>query len=118
MFGRVVLINHFKHKRDKNYFLVATIKTIKSKYEIKLADTNYHRLIRETAYHYSGIFRDHFFDFPNELKLQHVRRDDITTGLAAVHTSGGVHKTIESDLLPEIRGGNKVKGFKLQKNIY
>ena len=95
--------------------------TIKSKYEIQLADTNYRRLIRETAYHYSGIFRDHFFDFPNELKSQCVCRDDITTGLAALRTSGGVrrwHKTIESDLLPEIRRGNKVKGFKLQKNIY
>ena len=118
VFGRAVLINHFKHKRDKNYFLAATIK---SKYEIKLADTNYRRLIRETAYHYSGIFRDHFFDFPNELKSQRVRRDDITTGLAALCRSGGVrcwHKTIKSDLLPEIHGGNKVKGVKLQKNIY
>ena len=118
VFRIVVLINHFKHKRDKNYFLAATIK---SKYEIKLADTNYCRLIREAAYHYSGIFRDHFFDFPNELKSQRVRRDDITTGLSALHTSGRVrqwHKTIESDLLPEIHGGNKVKGFKLQKNIY
>ena len=118
VFGRVVLINHFKHKRDKNYYLAATIK---SKYEIKLADSNYRRYIRETAYHYHGLFRDHFFDFPNELKLQRVRRDDISTGLAALHTSGGVrrwHKTIESDLLPEIHGGNKVKGFKIQKNIY
>ena len=25
VFGRVVLINHFKHKRDKNYYLAATI---------------------------------------------------------------------------------------------
>ena len=109
VFGRVVLINHFKHKRDKNYYLAATIK---SKYEIKLADVNHRRLIRENAYHYSGMFRDHFFNFPNQLKLQRVCRDDITTGLAALRTSGGVrrwHKTIESDILPEIHGGNKVK---------
>ena len=67
------------------------------------------------------MFRDHFFDFPNQIKLQRVRRDDITTGLSALRTSGGVcrwHKTIEADLLPEIRGGNKTKGFTLRKNIY
>ena len=118
VFGRVVLINHFKHKRDKSYYLATTIK---SKYEIKLADINHRRLIRETAYHYSGMFRDHFFDFPNQLKSQKVHRDDITTGLEALRTSGGVrrwHKTIESDILPEIHGGNKVKGFNLEKNIY
>ena len=118
VFGRVVLINHFKHKRDKNYYLAATIK---SKYEIELADINYCRYIRETAYNYHGLFRDNFFDFPNVLKSQRVRRDDITTSLPALQTSGGVrrwHKTIESDLLPEIRGGNKVKGFNIQKNVY
>ena len=67
------------------------------------------------------MFRDHFFDFPNELKSQQVQRDDITTGLSALCTTGGVRhwfKMIESDLLPEIRGGNRVKGFKLQKNVY
>ena len=118
VFGRVVLINHFKHKRDKNYYLAATIK---SKYEVKLAEASQSRLIRETAYHFSGMFRDHFFDFPNQLKSQRVRRDDITTGLAALRTSGGVrrwHKTIEADILPEIRGGNKTKGFTLKKNVY
>ena len=62
-----------------------------------------------------------FFDFPNVLKSHRVRRDDITSGLAALRTSGGVrrwHKTIEADLLSEIRGGHKVKGFDLTKNIY
>ena len=118
VFGRVVLINHFKHKRDKNYYLATTIK---SKYEIKLAECNYSRFIRESAYHFKGMFRDHFFDFPNKIKSQRVRRDDITTGLAALKTSGGVrrwHKTIEADLMPEIRGGNKMKGFTIEKNVY
>ena len=69
VFGRVVLINHFKHKRDKNYYLAATIK---SKYEIKLAKCNYSRFIRESVYHFKGMFRDHFFDFPNEIKSQRV----------------------------------------------
>ena len=84
-------------------------------------DTNYRRLIRETAYSYCGMFRDHFFDFPNELKSQRVQRDDITTGLSALRTTGDVRhwfKTIESDLLLEIHGGNRVKGFKLQENVY
>ena len=43
VFGRVVLINHFKHKRGKNYYLAATVKC---KYEIKLADLNFRRYIR------------------------------------------------------------------------
>ena len=87
VFGRVVLINHFKDKRDKNYYLIATIK---SKYKIKLADVNFRTYIQETAYNYNGLFRDHFFDFPNQLKLQRVRRDDIMTGLSALRTTGGV----------------------------
>ena len=101
VFRCVVLINHFKHKQDKNYYLATTIK---SKYEIKLAEANQSRLIHETVYHLKGMYRDHFFDFPNQIKSQRVCCDDITTGLAALRTSGGVrcwHKTIEADLLPE-----------------
>ena len=37
VFLRVVLINFFKHKQDRNYFLSATVK---GKYEIKLAEHN------------------------------------------------------------------------------
>ena len=118
VFGCVVLINFFKHKRNKNYFLSATVK---GKNEIKLAENNFRRYIRESSYHYSGMYRDHFFDFPNELNLQHVRRDDITTGLASLHTNPGVRvffKTNEGLILPEIRGGREVKGFSLKKNVY
>ena len=118
VFGRVVLINHFKHKRDKNYFLSATIK---SKYEIKLAEESNEQLMRESLFNHNGIYRNHFFDFPNVLKSQRVRRDDITTGLAALRTTDGVRrwfKTVEADILSEIRGGNKVKGFTLDKNVY
>ena len=45
-------------------------------------------------------------------------RDDITTGLTALCNTDGVRqwfRTVESDILPETRGGNKVKGFTLQK---
>ena len=38
VFGCVVLINYFKHKRDKNYVLSATIK---GKYDIKLAEDDF-----------------------------------------------------------------------------
>ena len=75
--GRVVLINFFKHKRNKNYFLSATVK---GKYEIKFAENNLRRYIRESSYNHDGMYRDHFFHFPNELNSQQVRRDDITTG--------------------------------------
>ena len=64
VFGHVVLINHFKHKRDKNYYFTTTIKL---KYEIKLAEANQSRQIHETAYHFKGMYRDHFFDFPNQI---------------------------------------------------
>ena len=87
VFGHVVLLNFFKHKRDRNYFLSATIK---GKYEIKLAEHNFRRYIHETAYHHAGFYRDNFFDFPNELHLHRVRCDDITTGLAALRTNPGV----------------------------
>ena len=64
VFGRVVLINFFKHKRDRNYFLSATVK---GKYEIKLAEHNHRRYIRESSFNYLGLFRNHFFDFPNDI---------------------------------------------------
>ena len=38
VFGRVVLINYFKHKCDKNYVLSAMIK---GKYDIKLAEDDF-----------------------------------------------------------------------------
>ena len=85
--GCVVLINFFKHKRNKNYFLSTTVK---GKYEIKLAENNLRRYIRESSYNHTGMYRDHYFDFPNELNSQRVRRDDITTGLASLHTNPGV----------------------------
>ena len=116
--GHVVLINFFKCKHNKNYFLSATVK---GKYEIKLAENNLHRYIRESSYNHDGMYRDHFFDFPNELNSQWVRRDDITTGLASLCTNPGVQvffKTNEGTILPEIRGGRPVKGFTLNKNVY
>ena len=116
--GRVVLINYFKHKWDRNYFLSATVK---GKYEVKLAENNIRRYRRETAFNHQGLYRDHFFDFPNELQSHRVRRDDITTGLASLRTNPGIRvffHTNEQTILPEIRGGREVKGFTLEKNIY
>ena len=62
VFGRVVLINYFKHKRDKNYVLSATIK---GKYDIKLAQDNFQQYVTECASHHKGLFKNHFFDYPN-----------------------------------------------------
>ena len=62
-----------------------------------------------------------FFDYPNQLKSHRVRRDDITTGIAALRNTDGVRRwfrTVEGDLLSETRGGNKEKGFDLMKNVY
>ena len=118
VFGRVVLINHFKHKHDKNYYLSATIK---SKYEIKLAENDEKCYDEENVYQFTGMYRNHLFDYLNELKSHRVRRDDITTGLAALRNTDGVcrwFRTIESDILLEIHGGRKAKGYSLKKNIY
>ena len=87
VFGRVVLINHFKHKRDKNYYLSATIK---SKYEIKLAEKDEKRYDEENVDQFTGMYRNHLFDYPNDLKSHRVRRDDITTRLAALRNTDGV----------------------------
>ena len=116
--GCVVLINFFKHKYNKNYFLSATVK---GKYDIKLAENNLRRYIRESSYNHAGMYRDHYFDFLNELNSQRVWRDDITTGLASLHTNPGVQvffRMSEGNILPEIRGGREVKGFSLTKNVY
>ena len=118
VFGRVMLMNHFKHKQDKNYYLAVTVK---AKYEVQLAEPDYNRYVVENEIHFDGTFQNHFFDYPNELKSQCTHRDDITTGLTALHNTEGVRRwfrTVESDILPETHGGHKVKGFTLQKNVY
>ena len=118
VFGRVMLINHFKHKWDKNYYLTVTVK---AKYEVQLAEPDYNRYVAENEIDFNGTFRNHFFDYPNELKSQRVSRDDITTGLTVLCNTDRVQRwfrTVESDILPETHGGNKVKGFTLQKNVY
>ena len=66
------------------------------------------------------MYKDHFFDFPNQLKSQRVRRDDITTGIVALRNTDGVRQwftTVEGDILSEIRGGNKVYKVALLINI-
>ena len=117
-FWRVVLINYFKHKCDKHYVLSATIK---GKYDIKLAEDDFLRYITESGNNHDGLFKNHYFDYPNQLKSHRVRRDDITTGIAALRNTDGVRRwfhTVESDLLSETCGGNKEKGFNLTKNVY
>ena len=86
-----------------------------------MAEEDHIRYVTETSFNHNGMYKNHFFDFPNQLKSQRVRRDDITTGIAALRNTDGVRqwfRTIEGDILSEIRGGNKVKGFSLKKNIY
>ena len=95
--------------------------TIKSKYEIKLAEEDHIHFVTETSFNHNGMYKNNFFDFPNQLKSQCVRRDDITIGIATLRNTDGVRqwfRTVEGDILSEIRGGNKVKGFSLKKNIY
>ena len=108
--GRVVILNYFKHKRDKLYQLIAMLKP---KYPPYLAD-DHERLLGETCEQYDGYYRDHFFDFADTHKKQQCRRDDITTGLTALRGVTGVHqyfKVNESKIPAELHAGNKPKGF-------
>ena len=111
--GRVVMLNHFKHKRDKVYFLAPTLKP---KYPPHLADEDTERISNENLDNFNGIYRDHYFDLKDTHKSQRCRREDITTGLQALRGVNGVRayfKVNESRILPEIRAGNKPKGFTL-----
>ena len=83
--------------------------------------TDFQRYVTECVRHHKGLFKNHFFDNPNQLKSHRVRRDDITTGIAALRNTDGVRRwfrTVEGDLLSETRSGNKEKGFDLTKNVY
>ena len=53
VFGHMVLINHFKHKHDKNSYLSATIN---SKYEIKLAENDEKRYDEENVDQFMGMY--------------------------------------------------------------
>ena len=109
--GRVVMLNHFKHKRNKNYTLAPTLKP---KYPPHMAEADNRRLEFESEEQFEGVYRDHFFDFKDDRKSQHCRRWDITTGLQALRGVSGVRayfKVNESKILPEVRAGNKPKGF-------
>ena len=112
--GRVVMLNHFKHKRDKNYMLTATLKP---KYPPHLDEGDMARYTEETENEFKGTFKDHFFDYKDCHKSQRCRRSDITTGLQALRGVTGVRayfKINESRILPEVRAGNKPKGFSLE----
>ena len=109
--GRVVMLNYFKHKRDKAYQLIATLKP---KYPPYLAENDHEHLLGETCENYDGYYRDHFFDFADAHKKHRCRRDDITTGLTALRGVTGVcqyFKVNESKIPVELRAGNKRKGF-------
>ena len=109
--GRVVMLNYFKHKRDKPYQLRVMLKP---KYPPYLAENDQERLLGETCENYDGYYRDHFFDFADAHKKHRCRRDDITTGLTALRGITGVcqhFKVNESNIPAELHAGNKPKGF-------
>ena len=111
--GRVVMINYFKHKRNKNYELTAMLKP---KYPPHLVDEDKERLAMETPETFEGIYKNHFFNFKDTHKSNRCQREDITTGLQALRGVSGVcvfFKVNESRILDEVWAGNKPKGFNL-----
>ena len=110
--GEVVLLNHYKHKCDKNYSLGATKKR---KYPVHHALEDKARYNSETVDSHVGMYRDHYFDYPDLHKSNRVRKRDITTGLQSLRSVSSIrtkfYKTDESQILAEVRAGNKPKGF-------
>ena len=100
--GRVVMLNFFKHKRNKNYVLTLTLKP---KYPPQPAEDDRQRLQTETADEHEGMFRDNPFDIRDAHKFQRCRRHDITTGIKPQRGVVGVrtfYKVDESKILPEV----------------
>ena len=111
LLGAVVMLNFFKHKRNKAYHLTATIKP---KYPPHLAEEDTQRMDSETTDDHKGYFRDNLFNCPDIHKKNRVRCSDITTSLNALRGVTGVRaffKVNKSKIPPELRAGNKVKGF-------
>ena len=79
--GQVVLLNHYKHNCAKNYSIGATKKR---KYPVHLAVESTDMIGKETAEHHTGIYRNNFFDFPDQHKSYRVRKRDISTGLQSL----------------------------------
>ena len=110
--GQVVLLNHYKHKCNKNYSLGATKK---KKYPVHIASDKKLQYEVETDECYTGMYRDNLFNFPDLHKSHRVRKRDITTGLQSLRSVSSLrtkfYKTDESQILAEVRVGNKPKGF-------
>ena len=112
--GRVVMLNYFKHKWNKNYYLTANLKP---KYKPHLADEDMEHFENENEDCFNGVYRDHYFDYKDTHKSQRCHREDITTGLWALCGVSGVRvffKVNESKILDEVCAGNKPKGFTLE----
>ena len=108
------MLNYFKHKHNKNYYLAPTLKP---KYPPHLAEEDHDRYNKENNDDFEGVYRDHFFDFKSSRKSQRCRRDDITMGLQALRGISGVRayfKVNESKILAKICAGNKPKGFTVE----
>ena len=108
--GQVVHLNFYKHKCDKNYVLGATRK---KKYPVHIALENELALLDDDTE--ATDYKNHFFDYPDTHKSFRVRRRDITTGIQSLRSVTSLrtkfYKTDESKILPEVRAGNKPKGF-------
>ena len=68
--GRVAMLNYFKHKHNKNYYLTPTLKP---KYPPHLVEEDDNRYNKEKDDEFEGVYRDHFFDFKSSRKSQRCR---------------------------------------------
>ena len=109
--GRVVMLNYFKHKRNKNYYLTANLKP---KYKPHLADEDMEHFENENEDSFNSVYRDHYFDYKDTHKSQRCRREDITTGLQELRGVRVFFKVNESKILDEVHAGKKPKGFTLE----
>ena len=104
IFGRIVMLNYYKHKPEKSWYLTAMHK---GTYPEHLVEYNCKLLLEQ-----DGFYVNHFFDFHDEHESQRCRRYDISRGSQPLRFAGGVQKFYrgdESKILPEERVGLAAK---------
>ena len=104
IFGRIVMLNYYKHKPEKSWYLTAMHK---GTYPEHLVEYNCKLLLEQ-----DGFYVNHFFDFQDEHESQRYRHCDISRGSQPLRFAGGMRKFYrgdESKIFPEEHAGLAAK---------
>lgn len=94
LMGRCVTINNLKHNPSKPYELCTSNK---SAYPVHLALQHLNRLDTEDENYFQGMYRNHFFDFPDQHSSQRVRREEVTKDRSSLRGVLGVRQWFRTD---------------------